>query len=377
LSKAQTIPTFLKEFKQLHSTAARLVANSLTPDVQIDVDRIDWQSQNLRMLAAIETRRNRGMFALRETLIALLKKEGKRVSILKPHFSKAEIRAIGALVSGASDAVKNRRCDAVEASETITEETATAWTEQSDPLTPEQVLSLEKFYISEFYRLEAVTAVDVKFDRNRRTRSQIKNLEAILSPQVATETTAKSINQNPENPQDWNPLAVQVWLLEQSMAAALIRGIVSGEIEKLTPDLIAPIAVFFRKHPAEFKRGFNFRNVESLSDQQIIGEILSRHGIKTKLRGKGINKRYEVCKPELEAILSIVERRKTEVIPLLNQRIDQGGMTQSKDPKNLEKWLTPESMNEIREQIKLANTPEEREALRQVIPIEVLERAIS
>jgi hypothetical protein len=377
LSKAQTIPTFLKEFKQLHSTAARLVANSLTPDVAPKVEGLNWQNQNLKMLAAIETRRNRGMFALRETLIALLKKEGKRVTILRPQFSKAEIRAIGALVNGASDAVKNRHYDAVAASETITKETATVWAEQSDPLTPEQGLSLEKFYISEFYRLETVSPLDVKFDRNRRTRSQIKALEAVLFPQVATETTAKSINQNPENPQDWNPLVVQVWLLAQSTAAALIRGIVSGEIEKLTPDVTAPIAGFFRNHPTEFKRGFNFRNVESLSDQQIIGEILSRHGIKTKLRGKGINKRYEVCKPELEAILSIIERRKNEVLPPLDQRIDQGGKTQSKAPENLEKWLTPKSLNEIREQIKLANIPEEREALRQVIPIEVLERAIA
>ncbi|MCY7275702.1 MAG: DUF3854 domain-containing protein [Phormidesmis sp. CAN_BIN44] len=377
LSKAQTIPTFLKEFKQLNSTASRLVANSLTPDVQIDVGRIDWQNQNLRMLAAIETRRNRGMFALRETLIALLRKEGKRVTILKPHFSKAEIRAIGALVSGASHAVKNRHYDAVAASETIMKETATALAEQSDPLTPGQVLSLEKFYIAEFYRLEAVSPLDVKFDRNRRTRSQIKALEAVLFPQVATETTAKSINQNSENPQDWNSLAVRVWLLEQSTAAALIRKIASGEVETLTPELTDPIVGLVRKHPAEFRIGFNFRNIESLSDQQIIGEILSRHGIKTKLRGKGINKRYEVCKPELEAVLSIVERRKTEVIPPLNQRIDQGGTTQSKDPENLEKWLTPESLNEIREQLKLADCPELQEALRQVIPIEVLERAIS
>jgi hypothetical protein len=377
LSKSQSITAFLKEFKQLNSTAARLVAHSLTPEAKFTAEGTDWQNQNLRMLAAIETRRNRGMFALRETLIALLRKEGKRVTILKPQFSKAEIRAIGALVSGASDAVKNRHCDAVAASEAITKEMATALAEQSDPLTPEQGLSLEKFYIIEFYRLEAVSPLDVKFDRNRRTRSQIKALEAVLFPQVATETTAKSINQNHENPQDWNSLAVRVWLLEQSTAAALIRKIASGEVETLTPDLTDSIVGLVRKHPAEFRIGFNFRNIESLSDQQIIGEILSRHGIKTKLRGKGINKRYEVCKPELEAVLSIIERRKTEVIPPLNQGIDQGGTTQLKDPETLEKWLAPKSLNEIREQWKLANTPEEREALRQIIPIEVLERAIS
>jgi hypothetical protein len=95
LSKAQTITAFLKEFKQLNNTAARLVASSLTPDVALKVEGLDWQSQDLRMLAAIETRRNRGMANLRETIIALLKKEGKRVSIFQPHYSNAEIREIG------------------------------------------------------------------------------------------------------------------------------------------------------------------------------------------------------------------------------------------------------------------------------------------
>ncbi|MCY7276512.1 MAG: DUF3854 domain-containing protein [Phormidesmis sp. CAN_BIN44] len=377
LSKAQTVTTFLKEFKQLNSTAARLVANSLTPDVQITVDRLDWQSQNLRMLAAIETRRNRGMFALRETLIALLKKEGKRVSILKPQFSKAEIRAIGALVSGASDAVKTRHHDAVAASETITKETATALSEQSDPLTPEQVLSLEKFYISEFYRLETVMTVDVKFDRNGRTRSQIKALEAVLFPQVATETTAKSINQNSENPQDWNPLAVKGWLLEKSTAAVLIRRIASGEVETLTPDLTDPIVEFIRKHPTEFGIAFNFRNIENLSDQQIIGEILSRHGIKTKRRGKKENIRYEVQKPQLDEILAIIERRKKEVAPHLDQGIDQGGVTSSK-PDEWAAWKTPDQRELIREWLQVSQSdPEQAHILRASIPIEVLRWAIA
>lgn len=43
----------------------------------------------------------------------------------------------------------------------------------------------------------------------------------------------------------------------------------------------------------------------------------------------------------------------------------------------LEKWLTPESLSEIREQWAAAETDQEREVWRQVIPIEVLERAIA
>ena len=102
---------------------------------------------------------------------------------------------------------------------------------------------------------------------------------------------------------------------------------------------------------------------------------MSRHGIKTNRRGKGANQHYEVCKLELEAILSIIERRKTEVTPPSTLEVNQRGVTQSKTPKNPEKWLTPESLNEIREQWKLADCPESQAVLRQVILIEALERA--
>ena len=377
LSKAQSIPAFLKEFKQLNSAAARLVAHSLTPDAAIEVDRIDWQSQNLRMLAALEVRRNRGMFHLKETLIALLKKEGKRVSICKPQISKGDLSAIAAIVNRASSAVKTRHHEAVVASATIDKVEAKALSEQSDPLTPDQVLSLEKFYIAEFYRLEEVAVSDVAFDRKGATRSQIKALEAVLSPQLATETTARTINQNPENPQDWNPIVVRSRLQEQCGAAALMRAIASGEVESLDSELTSPIAAFIRLHEPEFRIGFHFRNVAALSDQQIVGEILTRHGIKTKRRGNKNNLRYEVCKPELDAILAIIERRKTEIAAPLDQEVNQRGEIAAKPPQALEEWLTPESLTEIREQWQMADCPESQAALRQVIPPDVWRLAIA
>jgi len=377
LSKAQSIPAFLKEFKQLNSAAVRLVAHSLTPEAKFTAEGTDWQNQNLRMLAALEVRRNRGMFHLKEMLIALLKKEGKRVSICKPQIPKVELSAIGAIVNRASSAVKTRHHEAVVAAETIDKVEAKALSESSEPLTPDQVLSLEKFYIAEFYRLEEVAVLDVAFDRNGHTRSHIKALEAVLSPQLATETTARTINQNPENPQDWNPVVVRAWLLEQCGAAALIRAMVAGEVESLDVEQVAQIAAFIRAHEAEFRIGFHFRNVANLSDQQIVGEILSRHGIKTKRRGNKNNLRYEVCKPELETILAIIKRRKTEIASPLDQEVDQRDAIAAKPPQTLEEWLTPESLTEIRELWKLADCPESQAALRQVIPIAVLGRAIA
>jgi len=170
---------------------------------------------------------------------------------------------------------------------------------------------------------------------------------------------------------------VRAWLLEQSGAASLIRAIASREVESLDSELTNQIAAFIRAHATEFRLAFKFRNVATLSDQQILGEILSRHGIKTKRRGNKNNLRYEVCKPELEAILAIIERRKTEIASPLDQEVNQRDAIAVKTPESLEKWLTSESLNEIRELWKLADCPELQEAVRQVIPIEVLERAIA
>ena len=377
LSKAQSIPAFLKEFKQLNSAAVRLVAHSLTPEAKFTAEGTDWQNQNLRMLAALEVRRNRGMFHLKEMLIALLKKEGKRVSICKPQISKVELSEIGATVSRASSAVKTRYHEAVASAATIDKVEAKALSELSEAITSDQVLSREKFYIAEFYRLEEVAVSDVAFDKKGATRSQIKALEAVLSPQLATETTARTINQNPENPQDWNSISPKVLLLEQSGSAALIRAIVAREVELLDSKLTNQIAACIRAHAADFRTAFKFRNVAALSDQQILGEILSRHGIKTKRRGNKNNLRYEVCKPELEALIAIIERRKIEIASPLDQEVNQRDAIAAKDSENPEKWLTPESLNAIREQWRLADCPELQAALRQVIPIEVLERVIA
>jgi len=374
LSKAQSVAAFLKEFKSLNTTAARLVRNSLTPEAQVDVDCLDWQNQNLKMLAAIEVRRNRGMVNLRETLIALLKKEGKKVSIIAP---PKKLPNVSEIVKEASEAVSARYCLAVENAETITKEEADKLADEAESLTPEQILSLEKFYTGEFYRLENVKALDVKFDRQGRTKAEIKALEALLVPGLAEEVTSKTINKNATTPQDWNPIAVKAWLLEQSGAAAAIRRIAAGEITSIDSDTVEAIASFIRAHQKEFRIAFGFRCLDKMSDQQIIGEILSRHGIKTKRCGNKNNLRYEVDKPHLEAMLAIIERRKTAIAPLEEEGLNQrGAIPENTDPE-LQRWMNPESFADIRAMWKEANTPELVEGLKSFIPIVVLELAIA
>ena len=69
---------------------------------------------------------------------------------------------------------------------------------------------------------------------------------------------------------------------------------------------------------------------------------------------------------------SVTSIRNTRQDPLI-----QINVTGQEALPNLSDWLAPESLSQIRGQWAAAETDQEREALRQVIPIEVLERAIA
>jgi hypothetical protein len=307
LSQAQSVSTFLKEFRQVQTATARLVRHLLSPETVLATDKTDWQNKNLSMLASLEVRRNRGMKALRETVIALLCQEGKQVQVLKPMVTKAEARAAGQALKAGAQAIQQAHAQAVAVAASLTETEAAHLSNQTEALTPDQVLSLEKYYLSQFYRCDVDTDL-VGFDRNSSTRREVRNLERILNPQLATDQTAATINQNPNSPQDWSKAAVQDWLGQTSGANELIRRIVTGGVETLTSDITAPIAQFIRAHQQEFRMGFGFTKLGQVSDQQIIGQLLSRVGIRTKRnRRKGT---YTVQKPRLEALLEIIERRR-------------------------------------------------------------------
>ncbi|GAQ00189.1 plasmid replication protein, CyRepA1 family [Leptolyngbya sp. NIES-2104] len=368
-SGAFNVSTYLKEFRQLNTAAARLVSHSLKPETAQATELIDWQSENLKMFAALEVRRNRGMVALRETLIALLRKEGKRVKVIRPNLSKSEIQSAKAAITEASRVTHKRYCEAVAIALDLTDEAAKLLENRTEALTPDEALSLTKYYLKDFYELETVTSADVEFDRKGQTRTEIKRLEAVLHPDLATQRTVKSIERNPDTPQDWKPDVIALWLLEQSGAAALICQIAAGEIERLPADQVQSISAFVRSHSVEFRLAFNFRNIETQSDQQIIGEILSRHGIHTQRCGNRNNRRYEVCKPELETLLAIIERRRKEISPLEKIEVDREGAI-AEDPFN------SEDLADIRGLYESSSDPEARRLLQESIPPDLWERAI-
>jgi len=314
LSKAQSSGAFLKDFKQLNSTAARLVSHSLTPEASAAVDSIDWQGQNLKMLASLEVRRNQSMMELRHTLIALLKHEGKTVETVKPSVSKKEAKAIGRELRAAGQAIKNAHYQAVAAAPELSEIEAIALSAKTEALTPDQLLSLESYYLKEFYRLEQqVTFEDASFDQRGKTRRQIRRLEMILKQELADARTAATINQSPDCPQDWDVATVQWWILEKSGAGQLVRDMYAGKIESYTAAKVQAIADFFKAHPTEFQLAFNYSSIGKVSPVQAIGVILDWCGIKRTRSQVTINKKresvYTIEKSYLANVSAIIERR--------------------------------------------------------------------
>jgi hypothetical protein len=332
LSKAQTMTAFMKEFKQVSTASARLVRHSLTPEAIAAADNMDWQSNNLKMLASLEVRRNRGMMALRDTLVALLRQEGKQVSMMMPSVTADEARSAGNALKTAKQQVNLAHAQAVAHATPIDAIEAKRLSTQTTALTPEQVLSLEQWHLAQFYRLNSIAATDVLFDKNGATQTQIKNLEAALSHAKAVDRTATSINRNAEHPQDWDKAAVRHWLLEQAGMTTFIAQIVAEEIEKLTAEITQPIAQFVRNHAAEFRIGFGVVKIDALSDQQIVGMLLATCGIATRRQRRGSI--YRIDQERLVNVLSVLNRRQQTDPQGVTNDVRQDGWIRTNHPQN-------------------------------------------
>ena len=315
LGRATNSRQFLADFESVSTKSARLVRHSLSATAAAIVDGTDYKNRNLSMLASIEVSRNLGMVALRETVLSHLRLEGKQIEDYTPAIDGAAAKLAGKTIADASSKLKADHAAAVEAAADLTNEEIKLLEKKSErqALSLEERLSVEKYYLAVFYRLEIVKAIDVTLDRDGRTRQQVRNLERVLDAAKATTHTAESIDRNASTPQDWSKAAVQVWLVEESGAGDLMRKIWSGEITQLTPELIEPIYQFIQDHPDKFKKGFGWGGAKKLSPMKAIGVLLDWVGIerqshRQRIEGK-ITRVYSVKADRLEWLKTLVERR--------------------------------------------------------------------
>jgi len=329
---------WLKDFRTMGTASARLVLNSLSPETARSVEGTDWQSENLKMLATIEVSRNLGMMALRETVLAHLRLEGKQVNPFISTIAAEVVKQVGKAITSAAGKLKTVHAAAVEAAAARTEDEIKALEKKAEKesLSTEERLQVEKYYLALFYRLEKVTAVDVFADRGGRTKAQIRNLERVLDAAKAETYTAESIDRNASTPQDWSKAAVQSGLIEKSGAGELIRGIWRGEIIQLTPEIITPIYEFIQAHSEHYQRAFGWGGAMNISPMKTIGVILDWVGLKRKgqqLRIEGQRVRfYSIDLEQLEWLKIVIERRSNPVTDIQNLDLIQTSVTPLKPP---------------------------------------------
>lgn len=362
ISRAETIPAFMREFRSSSKALVQLTRKSLQIEVEAKVSNIDWNSENLELLADFEIQRNRDMKALRASVETILASEGKELCSYTPISTLAEAKALHKHLRRIKSRLEMEHAIAVQSAQKRTPEEV-ARLERKEALTPTEELELERFYLEQFYRLEHISTDDILWDRDGKKRSQIRHLEQILNPALAVQTSTDSINQNPDTPQDWKKAAVQRDLLEKSGAANLIRRIWSGEVVELLTEEIEPIAEYLKTYALQFDIAFNFSRLNTVSNRQAIAVLLDWCGITRKshrcrVKGK-VARRYFVEQGNLEKLKAIVGRRAQADPPPLETSICQGGGSHHEaDLKTLEDikswWSTG---GEVREFV-LQNFPD-------------------
>ncbi|MGG6298127.1 DUF3854 domain-containing protein [Leptolyngbya sp. AN02str] len=364
ISRATTVSGFIRDLKAKSTANARLVTHSLKPETAVTVHNLDWQGENIKLLASFEVECNRGMASLRDTVLALLRHEGKAIATFKPNLDEDEVKEISQALALERVKAKEARTLAIISAASITPEEATALESKAtrQPLTESELTQLERFYLAQFYRVEDVDRALVEFDRDGRTRQAVKRLEFLRDEAIAIKRTAQSIERNSSTPQDWTPEALQRWLLGNSGAIELIDGVWGNQIVELSDDIVSPIAQILKKYPREFALAFNFSNVNKVGDRQAVFTLLDWFGIRRTSRkarrdGKVLTL-YSVDIENLENLKKYVERRSQAITPP-QESINTGG-----DDQLLEISCLPlDCRQDLLEMWAIATTEEEKSAV--------------
>lgn len=365
LSKEESITAFIKEFRKASTDTLRLARLSLRTEADLEAGKLDWESSHINLLASIETERNRGMRALRARVETILKGRGKKISPHTTTTTPDQAKGIGKRLQSIRSQQQVEWAIAIEAAPDITEAEAKSL-EEKDNRKPEEQHRLERYYLKNFYRIEKITADDALWDREGDRRKQIRHLERVLNPSLATTATADSINQNATTPQDWHRGILQSKILEESGAAALIRDIWTGDVVDLEAERVGAIAQWLKDQAVEFNQAFRFSNAQAVSDRQLVSYLLDWVGITRKVARTRVNgtptRRYFVDQGNLEKLKSVVERREKADPPPQSLSLIEGG-------GSLAEWadLPPDCAADLTEMWLAASSIEEKQAVLMVV----------
>ena len=260
-----------------------LIRTSLRPDTMAALTNFDWTTDpHVHLYTKISASQNWSMYNLRDALRIRLIVEGHQLQIeqrdVNPMIS--ELLQLNGLAVKQADAQSILNADTLSFTEVLA-------LEQKEALSPEQQRALTKFHLKDFYQLEDLMLKDILADREGRWRGELLNLEAQLYPDVALDRTVKALEKQHSwrqflCPWDIPGTAIRREIRDKLGLTEFIRKAATGW--EWTGSDLAPIAEKARQYAPTIKAHLNFTISSRVSDTQIVHQLLSQLGIKTKFR---------------------------------------------------------------------------------------------
>ena len=384
-------PLEVRSHLQSQTTATiQLLRSSLKEDVLTGVDAIDWRSDpHLGLYCQLAAAQNHSMRCLREALLTRLRFEGNILTIE----DRGSDPALKTLLAQTRAELQLLEAEALVTTETLTYTEVLAL-EQKESLSPEEHLAIQKWHLLDFYDLETLTVDECLWDKEGRRRGELLSLEALLFPTVALDRTARALEKQASWHQGYCPWDIanaplRRWLLVEIGLDQLLTKLREGW-QWCRYDL-EPYADRARSLAAQIKVALHFTIRESMSDTQVVHQLLSQLGIKLSMRWSRSFEGYEGQKlrtytldtEHWHQMATVLERREAKR-QRLQAKLEEGDRTGSpvgfelvKDmgdpPASVAAWLSPEALVDVQNLVLQAgDDPETLASLRLAIPAYVL-----
>lgn len=364
------------------SATASLIRANLTEANRAALRSYDWASDpHTNLYAKISAAQNASMLHLRAALLVRLKHEGNAVIVE----DRKDAPTIGELMKAAGQALKAVDAEAIANAPALTRPEIEAL-EQKESLELDERLAIARYYLVDFYALPDITPDDVLWDKDGRRRRELLELEAQLYPDSATDRTARGIERQTRWQQGITPWDISGAALRRALRAEISLDEFLDPDREWTATDVAKAAARARELSQQIKTALNFTITDSVSNVQLIHQLLSRLGIKLSFRWASRDsqgKRHRIYRLDAaywSQLMAILQRRTEKRQSLQQQESDTG----SPPPKNsLEKggdpvsepWLTPDSLADIRAMIAAADSSDSLAELWSFIPIAALQAA--
>jgi hypothetical protein len=303
---------------KLTKATTDLLKDKIAPEQLARLNAIDWQGAIMTATSEIEAYRNRCMADFRDALHARLDYEGNTVTIIDSKGDKATRQ----MLREASQAVKHDEAVSIANAPDLTLSQALEYEAKQDRLDPSQLASLAKFNLANFYALDRVTVDDVLSDRNGRTRKALNRLEHLLYEDLATNKDVKAITNLCQWQADITPVDIPTNTLKHETEKLLhipelINHVASGNEYTSTSPIVVKVDEACRHYANDVKLIYGFNPLKMSSPCQLMGEILTRYGLKTTSRRSHGVRIYRLDLDSLNNVRAIITRRH-------QKRLDKG-----------------------------------------------------